>query len=119
MRRREPQPAPNDRPPEHLLKLDPERYRQVAMQALIDHPGDGWVAAVTVWRSWQDEAVAWQAERGIVHGVKGWKAQLSSCRPPLVWVREQFGVSVEGDSEITCPPGCRTHARRRNRLAKG
>ena len=76
MRRREVQLSPDDEPPEHLLRLDPERYRHVALQALVDHPGDGWCAAVTVWRTWQDEAIAWQADRGIVHGVKGWKPQL-------------------------------------------
>ncbi|WP_329240496.1 hypothetical protein [Streptomyces canus] len=119
MKRREVQPTVDDGPPDHLLKLDPERYREVALQSLVDHPGDGWAAAVTIWRTWQDEAIAWQADRGIVHRVKGWKPQLVSCRPPMAWVREEFGLPVEGDGETPCPDNCRTHARRKTRRSRG
>ncbi|WP_438479092.1 hypothetical protein [Streptomyces asiaticus] len=103
-----------DGPPTHLRALDPDRYRDVAVQALRDHPADAWVAAVAVWRAWQDEAVDWQADRGMVWGVKGWKKQLGSGRPPMGWVLEEFGLSNEGGG-MPCPPNCHTHHRHSRR----
>lgn len=111
MRRLQPKPSTGE-PPEHLRELDPGRYRQTAVQSLRDHPGDVWCAAVSVWRAWQDEAIEWQADRGIVHGVKGWKAQLGPGRPPVAWVCEEFVLPFSEES-TACPPHCRAHARRR------
>jgi hypothetical protein len=107
-----------DEPPTHLRELDPERYRDVARSALADHPGDAWCAAVAVWRAWQDEAIAWQAERGIVWRVKGFKKQLGPGRPPTAWVREEFALPFNEESSA-CPPRCGTHGRRKARHSRG
>lgn len=107
MRRLQPEPS-SEKPPGHLLELDPERYRQVAKLSLREHPGDGWCAAFMVWRCWQQEAQAWQAERGVVWGVKGWRTQLGPGRPPLGWVREEFGLPLES-RDTPCGPNCRIH----------
>lgn len=117
MRRREPERVDIDKVPERLRQLDPERYREVALQALVDHPGDGWAAALAVWRHWQDDCIAWQAERGIVRGVKGWRKQLGPGRPPMAWVAAEFDVSFEGVDAV-CPPNCRTHERWRRKHEK-
>lgn len=119
VRRREVRPAVVDEPPKQLLELDPEDYRDVALQALVDHPGDGWVAAVAVWRHWQGDCEAWQAERGLVRGVKGWQRQLGPGRAPLRWVRDEFGATLGDAFKDQCPPGCRTHERWRRRYGRG
>lgn len=95
-------------PPEHLLQLDPERYREVAKLSLKDHPGDAWCAAFMMWRVWQVEAQRWQAEHGLVWGMKGYDNQLAPGRPPMAWVCAEFALS--GDRPDTaCPEDCRTH----------
>ncbi|AYL34834.1 hypothetical protein [Streptomyces fungicidicus] len=114
MKRRERQPEATDEPPEYLREFGPDRYRQTAVQALRDHPGDVWCAAMHVWRAWQYEGQAWQAERGVVRGVKAWRRQLGQGRPPMAWVCEEFALTVN-DESTPCPPDCRTHAGQRLR----
>ncbi|WP_151478878.1 hypothetical protein [Streptomyces albicerus] len=111
MRRLQPEPS-TDEIPEHLREFDPERYRQTAAQSLREHPGDVWCAAVSVWRAWQHEAQAWQAERAIVRGVKGFRKQLGPGRPPMGWVCDEFALTVNEDS-TACSPRCRTHEHQR------
>lgn len=108
MKRREQPRGDVDEPPEYLREFDPDRYRQTAVQALRDHPGDVWCAAMSVWRAWQHEAQDWQAARGIVRGVKGWQRQLGPGRPPMAWVCEEFALTVNEES-TACPPVCKTH----------
>lgn len=108
MRREEPEPQDLPDPPEHLLKLDPERYRAVAERSLKDHRGDAWVAAFMMWRVWQHETQAWLAEHGLVWGMKGFKKQIGPGRPPLGWVRDEYGLPME-DPSTTCPENCTTH----------
>ncbi|MDW8807720.1 hypothetical protein P1P68_23770 [Streptomyces scabiei] len=67
---------------------------------------------MSVWRVWQYECQGWQAERGIVHGVKGFKRQLGPGRPPVEWVCDEFALTANA-SLTTCSPGCRTHERSR------
>ncbi|MFD0417282.1 hypothetical protein [Streptomyces sp. NPDC127108] len=103
-----PSPAA-DEIPGRLRELDPEDYRQTALQSLRDHPGDVWCAAVSVWRAWQHEAQDWQAERGLVPGSSGYKRQLGPGRPPMAWVCAEFARSVN-DAPTICPKACVTHA---------
>lgn len=79
-------------PPQHLLLFDPERYRQAAVQSFRKYPGDTWLAAVAVWRAWQRETIEWQAARGLVWPMKGFRRQFSAGRPPVAWVMESFGT---------------------------
>lgn len=64
---------------------------------------------MSVWRAWQHEAQDWQAERGVVRGVKDWQRQLGPGRPPMAWVCAEFALTVNEDSTL-CPADCRTHA---------
>ena len=105
----QPPPPVLPEPPEHLRALDPERYREIVEMSLEDHPGDALKAAFMVWRTWQFEAQRWQAEHGVVRGVKGWQLQLGPGRPPEAWVCNEYGLT--GDApESPCRPDCRTHA---------
>lgn len=119
MRWEEPEQEALPDPPEHLLKLNPERYRAVAEQSLKDHPRDAWVAAFMMWRTWQFETQAWLAEHGLVWGMQGFKKQIVSGRPPLAWVideyrpplgwvRNEYGLPLE-DPNTPCPEDCTTH----------
>ena len=111
--RRLARPVPGaDEIPGRLRELDPEGYRSTAVQSLRDHPGDVWCAAVSVWRDWQHEAQDWQAERGIVRGVKGYKRQLGPGQPPLAWVCDEFALSAN-ETSTPCLPACHTHASQR------
>jgi hypothetical protein len=89
--------------------MEPERYREIVEMSLEDHPKDAWTAAFGVWRTWQFEAQRWQAEQGLVRGVKGWRMQLGPGRPPMAWVCGEFGLSGE-QQDTMCPRNCRTHA---------
>ncbi|WP_405474806.1 hypothetical protein [Streptomyces canus] len=116
MRRLQPKPS-GEEPPEHLRVLDPDGYRQTAVQSLRDHPGDVWCAAMSVWRAWQHEAQDWQAEQGVARGDQDWKRQLGPGRPPMAWVCAEFALTVNEDS-TACPAVCNTH-RRMQRIARG
>jgi hypothetical protein len=108
MRRRERDQAAMEAPPAHLQEFDPDRYRKTALQSLRDHPGDVWCAAMSVWRKWQHECQEWQAERGIVRGVKGYRRQLGPGRPPLAWVCDEFALPVNEET-TQCGARCRVH----------
>lgn len=107
MRRRGAVPAWEE-PPGYLLRLDPERYRHVAEDALRrgrwSPTGDTFTVGMRVWHAWREERREWCRARGI----DGWHERrelLGAIGPaPFGWVAKTFGLPPYPRAEDGPPP---------------
>lgn len=77
--------------PQHVMAMDPERYRSCAEAHLRECPDDTWGAAMAVWRAFCAERRDWFRDNGARRFVDG-RDTLGTPRPPVAWVRLTFGT---------------------------
>ncbi|KWT62850.1 hypothetical protein ADL21_06295 [Streptomyces albus subsp. albus] len=75
-----------------MLRMDPERYREVAEAVLRERPEDTWGAAWAVWKAASLERGAWLREHGINRWAPEHRQVYVSSAAPVRWVMDTFGT---------------------------